>query len=282
MRTMTSLLMAMVMVIVAAAPAHATDAPSQPEAIIFGSVPMDTPAEMARRLTPLVKYLGKALNRPVVLKLSPDMASTIDAVAKGSVDFSYLAPVAYVRAHAAGNARLVATPVTNGKVTFKLMIVVAADSPIIKVQDLAGKTFAFGDPAALLQRAVVYGAGMPLEKLGQYKFIGHYDNIVRGVLYKDFDAGILKDTTAYMWHDKGIRIIYRSPDLPPYCIAASSKVDGVLLDKIKDALLKLDARNPEHYAVIKALDESYDGFAPTQDSEYDNVRELIAPFDAGK
>jgi phosphonate transport system substrate-binding protein len=159
------------------------------------------------------------------------------------------------------------------------MIVVRADSPIKQVEDLAGKTFAFGDVAAILQRAVVVGAGMPLEKLGEYKFIGHYDNIARGVKNGDFDAGILKDTTAFKWEKDGLRILHASAPLPPYNIVASSKMDAKMVEKVRAAFLKLDGKNPEHEAVIHALDASYNGFAATSDKEYDVVRQLVAPFE---
>ena len=119
---------------------------------------------------------------------------------------------------------------------------------------------------------------MPLEKFGKYDFLGHYDNIVRSVLHGDYDAGILKDTMAYRWEGKGIRILYSSPDLPPYNIAASKNVDENLLNKLKKIFLGLDASNPEHRKVIKALDKKYDGFAETSDKEYDIVRTLTEPF----
>ncbi len=249
------------------------------EEIRFGSVAMDIPAIMQKRLLPLTKYLSNALDQPVVLKLSPNMPTAINEVASGAVELSYLTPVAYIRAHQKGETQLVAKTITNNKASFQLMIVVRDDSPIKTVTDLEGKTFAFGDRAAVLQRAVVVGADMPLEKLARYEFIGHYDNIVRAVLNRDFDAGILKDTMAYKWEGKGIRILYTSPDLPPYNIAASKNVSKEMLTKIQQAFLSLDPDNPEHSPVIKALDKNYDGFAPTSDAEYDVVRKLIQPFD---
>ena len=248
------------------------------EELQFGSVAMDIPAVMHKRLTPLIKYLSKELNRPVTLILSPDMGAAIDNTVKGNVDLAYLTPVAYLRAHDRGNARLIVKTVTNGKASFKLMIVVRENSPIRTVDQLAGKSFAFGDKKALLQRAAVVGAGMPLEKLGEYKFIGHYDNIVRAVMNGDFDAGILKDTMAYKWQGKGIRILYSTPDLPPYNIAASKNVDDETLSQLQKAFLKLNGKDPAHMAVIKALDKKYDGFARTSDAEYDVVRKLIEPF----
>ena len=247
--------------------------------IKFGSVAQDTPAEMHRRLSPLTDYLQAELKRPIELRLSSNMAGAIKQVASGAVEFAYLTPVAYIRAHQRGNSQIVAKMVTKGKASFQLMIVVKQDSPIKTVEDLAGKTFAFGDPAALLQRAAVVGAGMPLEKLGKYEFIGHYDNIARGVARGFFQAGILKDSKALKWKDKGLRIIYSTPPLPPYNITASSKVDKVLLDNIRKAFLRLDINKPEHKAVIKAMGKKYDGFASTNDAEYDVVRKLIKPFE---
>jgi len=245
----------------------------------FGSVAMDIPAVMHRRLTPLTQYLSKKIGLQVNLKLSPNMSAAIKDVAKGSVDLAYLTPVAYLKAHKKGNASILVKTVTNNKASFQLMIVVREGSEIKTIADLEGKSFAFGDKAALLQRAVVVGAGVNLKKLGSYKFIGHYDNIVRGVMNKDFDAGILKDTKAFAWQKKGIRILHSSPHLPPYNIAVKGNLDHVIVKKLKQAFLDLDINKPEDKLVIKSLSNKYNGFAATSDQEYDVVRKLIKPFE---
>ena len=249
--------------------------------LYFGSVAMDVPAVMHRRLLPLTKYLSEALQRTVNLKLSPDMPTAIKEVSNGTVNLTYLTPVAYIKAKDAGGVRLVAKAVTNGVGSFKLVIVAKEGGAVRSIEDLAGKRFAFGDKAALLQRAVLVGAGMPLERLGSYAFIGHYDNILRGVLNEDFDGGVLKDTTVEQAQGKGMKILYSSPALPPYNIVAGRDMDDKLLEKIRQALLKLNVRNPEHAKVIQALDEQYDGFAPAKDEEYDVIRKLIKPFEKG-
>jgi len=246
--------------------------------LLFGSVAMDIPAVMHKRLKPLTNYLSKTLDQPVSLKLSPNMGAAIKETAAGTVDLAYLTPVAYLKAHKKGNAKIIAKTVTKGKASFKLMIVVKEDSPIKTVKQLVGKSFAFGDEKALLQRAAVVGSGMSLEKLGSYQFIGHYDNIVRAVMNGDFDAGILKDTMAYKWEGKGVRVLYATPDLPPYNITASKNVDDATFRKLQKAFLDLNPKNPEHLKIIKALDKKYDGFARTSDKEYNIVRKLIKPF----
>lgn len=254
--------------------AVASDSP-----IRFGSVAMDTPVIMHKRLSPLTKYLSKELDKPVTLKLSPSMKSAISEISTGKVEIAYLTPVAYIKAHARNNVRLIAKTVTNKKDSFQLMIVVKENSPIKSVEQLFGKKFAFGDPGALLQRAVVVGAGLPLDKLGSYEFIGHYDNIARGVMRGFYDAGILKDTTAFKWNKKGLRILHSSKPLPPYNLAASGNVDEKTYVKLKQAFLKLDSNKESHRKVIKSLDKKYDGFAETSDGEYDVIRELTKPFE---
>ena len=248
------------------------------EDLIFGSVAMDIPAVMHQRLKPLTEYLSRQLNKKVSLKLSPDMGAAINEAAKGTVDIAYLTPVAYLRAHKKGGAQLIAKTVTKGKASFKLMIVVKQNSPIKSVEDLKGKSFAFGDKRALLQRATVVGSGVKLEEFKEYRFIGHYDNIARAVMNNDFDAGILKDTMAYKWQRKGLRILYSSPELPPYNIVVSKNTDAVTTKKIKNLFIGLDKSNPKHMKVIKSIDRKYDGFTETSDAEYDVVRKLIEPF----
>lgn len=244
----------------------------------FGSVAMDSPVLMQRRLLPLTTYLSKALGRPVILKLSTSMPDAINALVNGTVDFAYMTPVAYLDAHARGNANLVVRMVTEGSPYFKLMIIVRQNSPIHRVANLAGKRFAFGDRAALLQRAVVVGAGMPLQRLGSYSFVNHYDNVVRGVLVGDYDAGIVIENTAHLWRGRGIRILYSSQALPPYNIAASQKLPHATVARLRQALLRVNSAQSGYRPVIKALGETYTGFAPARDSDYDIIRKLITPF----
>jgi len=254
-------------------------AADKPKDLVFGSVAMDIPAQMLKRLTPVIDYLSLSMDMPVSLRLSPNMPDAIKQVSEGHTDLAYLTPVAYVRARANGGVEPLVKTVTGGEEAFRLMIVVAEDSPLQSVEELAGKRFAFGDKAALLQRATVVGAGMPLENLAEYHFLGHYDNIVRGVINGDFEAGILKDTSAYRWEGKGIRILYQSPLLPPYVIAARQGLDPQVVEGLRQALLAARADDPVSGPAMRALDPSYDSFATVTDADYDVIRELIRPFD---
>lgn len=246
--------------------------------IRFGSVAMDTPQVMHKRLLPLTQYLSQALKRPVELVVAANMSTAIHDVSAGNVHLAYLTPVAYIRSHEKTDTRLIAKTITNHKPGFKLNIVVRNDSPIRTTDQLANSRFAFGDPSALLQRAVFSSTGINFKQLKHYDFLDHHDNIIRGVLHRDYDAGIVKDTMAHKWRNKGIRTIYSSGELPPFNITASPKIDNPLYQQIRSAFLRLDIDNPEHTEVIRGLDPIYTGFDKTDDSEYDIVRTLTQPF----
>lgn len=260
---------------------YAEDGPRTPGELVLGAVAMDTPAVMHQRLRPLSGYLSDALNRPVRLRLSSDYSSGIDDLVAGRVDIAYLTPVAYIRAHQAANVRLLVEGVARGRKSFRLMVVTRQDSTIRSVQDLAGRRFALGDEMAYLQRAVLAHAGMPLDRLGSHKFLGHFDNIARGVANGDFDAGILRDPIASEWQHRGLKIVYTSPALSPYNIAVRPGMDLSMGDALRAALLQLDVNNPAHVRVLHALDADYDGFAPARDADYDVVRMLVRPFESG-
>jgi len=246
--------------------------------LLLGAVPHDIPAVMHQRLKPLADYLSQELGRPVRLRLSPDYTEAVNEVANGTVDIAYLAPVAYVRANAAGGTRAIAGTVTRGRNTFRLVLVTRTDSPIREPKDLIGRRFAFGDTSAYLQPAVLLDAGIRTEQLGSHRFRGSFDTGARGVMSGDFDAGIVKDTTAYQWEGRGLRVFHRSPELPPFNVAVSRRVDDVLAGRIRQALLRLAADNPRHAAVIHALDPSYDGFAEVSDRDYDVIRRMVKPL----
>ncbi|MDH4133596.1 MAG: PhnD/SsuA/transferrin family substrate-binding protein, partial [Gammaproteobacteria bacterium] len=141
--------------------------------VVLGSVAMDVPAVMYQRLDPLVQYLGRETGAPAELRLSPSLDEAVASLATGQTDIAYLTPVAYLKARKESGARPLAKLLTRGQGSFNLMIVVRKDSPIRSVGQLAGRRFALGDKSALLQRAVVVGAGMPLERLGEIQFLGH-------------------------------------------------------------------------------------------------------------
>ena len=251
---------------------------AEQEELFLGSVAMDVPAEMVRRMAPLTEYLTRKTGIKISFRASPNLGSAVNELGKDFTHIAYLTPVAYIEAREKYKAQPLVSPITHGKSTFNLVVAVRSDSPYKTLDDLKGKKFAFGDQKALLQRAVVVGGGVKLEEFSQYGFLKHYDNIAKAVLNKDFDGGILKDTIYEEFAPKGLRKVYTSPPLSSYLFAVSDRVPPATVKKLRAAFLDLKAGNPEHLAVLRELDKGYDGFEPTEDKDYDAIRKLIAPF----
>lgn len=246
--------------------------------LFLGSVAMDVPTQMVQRMTPLAQYLSRRVGATVSFRASPTLGSAVNEFGSEFTQIAYFTPMAYIEARAKYGAVPLAAPMTKGEGSFRLVIAVPSLSAVRSVEDLKGKSFAFGDEKALLQRAVVVGSGLALTDFSRHAYLKHYDNIAKAVLNGDFDAGILKDTAFDQFAASGLRAVYTSPPLAGYVFAASPRVPKEVIDKLRAALLDLDTRTPQGREVLGKLDIDYTGFKPVADSDYNEVRRLIEPF----
>lgn len=252
------------------------------EVIQLGSVAMDIPVEMVKRLTPLAKYLSSKTGLNVNFHASPNLDTAVEDLGMNTTQIAYLTPAAYLEAHEKYAAIPLVNPLNKGKGTFTLMIAVHKDSPIKSIGDLRGKKFAFGDKKAKLQPAVVESAGIKLEEFASYDYLNHYDNIAKAIINGDFDAGILKDAVAEKFAAQGLRIIYTSAPLPSYIFAVNKNLPPKTIAKLKAAMLALKGTTEEHLAILTALEKGYDGFEPAEDKDFDEIRKLLAHAKAKK
>ncbi len=258
----------------AAAPAQAAPAGE----VTMGSVAMDIPVEMIKRLSALTNYLAITTGLNVRFRPSPNLGSAVDDLGKGQTQIAYLTPVAYIDARKKYGVIPLVAPTADGRPHFSLVIGVKAGSGIKTPTDLKGKRFAFGDEKALLQRAAVESMGLKSGDFSSFAYLKHYDNIAKAVIAGDFDGGILKDSLAEEFKSKGIVVIGSTPPLPSYIIAVHPGMPEAVRTKLRDALLALNKKTPDGAATLEAFDKGYDGFAVVDDAAYDTVRKLIQPF----
>lgn len=248
------------------------------ESVTLGSVAMDIPVEMIKRMSALSNYLAMQTGLNVHFRPSPNLGSAVDDLGAGRTQLAYLTPVAYIEARKKYGVIPLVAPTTRGKPHLSLVIVAKAGSGIDKPAQLKGKRFAFGDEKALLQKAAVASLGLGTGDFAEFAYLKHYDNIAKAVLAGDFDGGILKDSIAEEFRYKGLAVVGSTAPLASYVFAAHPKLPAKTRQKLRDALLALKKDGPDKTLVLEAFDASYDGFTPTQDKDYDSVRKLIEPF----
>lgn len=247
--------------------------------VTMGSVAMDIPVEMIKRMSVLTNYLALSTNLNIRFRPSPNMGSAVDDLGTGQTQIAYLTPVAYIEARRKYGVIPLVAPTSNGRPLFSLVIGARAGSGIKTPVDLRGKSFAFGDEKALLQRAAVASMGLKLDDFARHAYLRHYDNIAKAVLAGDFDGGILKDSVADGFRGRGLVVIGSTAPLPSYLFAVHPGMPPAVRKQLRDALLALNKSTPDGAASLEAFDIACDGFTPIDDSAYDSVRALIQPFE---
>ena len=272
-------LLAILLVGVSLTSAGATsNPPPQTSHVTMGSVAMDIPVEMIKRMSALTNYLALSTDLNIRFRPSPNLGSAVEELGRGQTQIAYLTPVAYIEARKKYGVIPLVAPTIQGRPYFSLVIGVKAGSGIGTPADLKGKRFAFGDEKALLQRASVESMGVKLTDFSNFAYLKHYDNIAKAVLAGDFDGGILKDSVADDFKNKGIVVIGSTPPLPSYIFAVHPGMPVAVRNKLRDALLALKKTTPDGSATLEAFDSAYDGFAVVEDHAYDPVRKLIQPY----
>lgn len=261
------------------APGWAAKPPgAQATEVTMGSVAMDIPVEMIKRMSALTNHLALSTNLNIRFRPSPNLGSAVEDLGTGQTQIAYLTPVAYVEARRKYGVIPLVAPTSNGHPNFSLVIAVKADSGIRSPAELKGKRFAYGDEKALLQRAAVESMGLKSSDFSTFAYLKHYDNIAKAVLAGDFDGGILRSSVADEFKSKGIIVIGSTAPLPSYIFAVHPAMPVAVRNQLRDALLALNKSTPERAATLEAFDMAYDGFVVVDDPAYDTVRKLIQPF----
>lgn len=259
-----------------------TGAPKLPPLhLTFGLYQSDKATEMYRKFTPLIETIQadveKRLGRPtdIEMQIFKTYEQGIDALATGKVDFVRFGPASYILARQKNEAvTLIAMELEDGKKVFNGCIVVPRDSKIAQLQDLRGKSFAFGDKNSTIGRFLVQEhllkAGLHGSDLGRFEYLDRHDKVAAAVLAGDFDAGAVKESN--LDESKGqLRALVTFPNVTKPWVAREG-LDAGVLAALHDSLLSL--KDP---AALKPLKVS--GFADATDAEYDVVRQSMRAAD---
>ena len=249
------------------------------EILKMGVIPLESPAEMYRRFTPLTDYLSRSLGKRVELSISVDFEQTLKNLEDGTTDLAFLTPTTYIDARRRFGAMLLVKAMRMGVPYTHAAIVTRQGSGIERVEDIVGKRFVFGDQMStssyLIPRQMLADADITLEDLKDYGFLGHHDDVARAVLSGEYDAGGLRETTAKKFEDRGLKVIKTSFDIPEFNICVSKNVNEALMDQIKKSLIALNSADQRHARLLSLIDQDYTGFVEAVDSDYDVIRKAM-------
>jgi phosphonate transport system substrate-binding protein len=242
--------------------------------------PYNSSTVLYQAFTPLAEYLSDKLGEPLTIHIATDYDSHIEAVGTNKFGIGYLGPASYVKLVAKyGKKRILGRQAIDGKPVFQGKIITRQDSKIASLADLAGKRFAFGDPNStmshLVPRYMLLEAGIKVEDLAVFKFLGNHTNVALGVLSGDFDAGAVKEATFYKYESRGLKAIATTPALSEHLFVASDSLPESTYKLIRSALLEAH-QSEQGLRAIRAIKSNISAFVPVQDSDYDNLRRILS------
>lgn len=171
---------------------------------MLGFVPSQQAETMEDDVLPLERYLEEALQEHVPgIRVESFVAvkyvGLVAAMKAGRVDVGFLAPFSYLLSHRdtareGEPTRPLLQTVRFGRTHYRSQILARAGSGIRGLEDLAGRTFAFTDPAStsgfLYPRLTLEAAGIDYRRdLANYAMLGSHDNVVQALYRGTFDAG---------------------------------------------------------------------------------------------
>ena len=258
-----------------AAPAHAAN--PNPETLKVALLPDENASELIKRNQPLKDYLEKELGKKVDLVVTTDYSSMIEAMRFGRIDIAYFGPLSYVLAKGKADIEPFAAMVSDGKPTYRSVVIANANANVNSLSDIKGKKVAFGDRAStsshLIPKTLMAEAGVVNDRDYQQHFVGSHDAVAVNVANGNAEVGGLSEV---IWKtllerklvDAGkVKVIAYSKEYPQYPWTMRSDLKPELKDKIRSAFLNL--KDP---AVLKNF--KADGFAPITDNDYDVIRDM--------
>lgn len=122
---------------------------SNPAQLRVALLPDENAATIIQNAQPLKAYLEKALNKDIVLVVTTDYSSMIEAMRFGRIEIAYFGPLSYVLAKSrAPNIEPFAVGVAKGSPTYRAVLIAHAGGPVKVIADIRGKMVGFGDNAS--------------------------------------------------------------------------------------------------------------------------------------
>ncbi|MHA5871366.1 putative selenate ABC transporter substrate-binding protein, partial [Pseudomonas aeruginosa] len=229
---------------------------------------------------PLGAYLEKQLGMPVKFVPVADYAGVVEALAADRLDMAWLGGFTFVQARLkTGNAIPLVQREQDQQFTSKF---ITADPQVKSLQDLKGKTFAFGSVSStsgsLMPRYFMQKDGIvPEQFFSRVAYSGAHDATAAWVQAGKVDAGVLNASVWQKLVDSGkvdtakVKVFATTPTYYDYNWTVRGNLDPALAEKIKQAFLALDPAKPADKEILDL--QAASRFIETNPDNYKGIEE---------
>jgi phosphonate transport system substrate-binding protein len=258
----------------------ATAAHAQANVLRVSAIPDEAPTELQRKFKPLGEYLKAKTGMDVQFTPVSDYAAVVEGLATKKIDLAWLGGFTFVQAKLRTEGQVVPIVQRAEDEKFTSRFIVPIDSPIKTIADLKGHTFAFGAPSStsgsLMPRYFLQTQGIDASKdFKTVAFSGAHDATVAFVASGRAEAGVLnasvmdKLVEAHNPNAEKVRVLATTPPFFDYNWTVRPGMDPVLVKKLTDAFLALDASKPADKEILDL--QRATRFIPTKTSNYDGI-----------
>ncbi len=245
------------------------------------AIPDEAPTELLRKFKPLGAYLEKQIGMKVVWTPVNDYPAVVESLAADKIDLAWLGGFTFVQVRLrTGNAIPIAQRVQDEK--FTSTFIVPVGSSIKTLQDLKGKTFAFGSPSStsgsLMPRYFLLKDGIDPDKdFSRVAYSGAHDATVAFVASGRAEAGVLNTSVWQKLLEEGepnakaVRVLATTPPYFDYNWTVRGDLDPALVKKLTNAFLSLDPSIPADKEILDL--QRATRFIPTKPGNYKGIEQ---------
>ena len=261
-----------------------------PSTLIFAYTPVEDPEVYRKVWDDFLAHLSKTTGKRVVFFPVQSNAAQIEAMRAGRLHVAgFNTGSTPIAVNCAGFVPFTMMASNKGEFGYEMEIIVQADGPVQKIDDLKGRTVAYTDPnsnSGFKAPSALLRAKYGLEAGRDYKtaFSGKHDNSVIGVANKDYDAAAVANSVKNRMvlrkavDGAKLRTIYKSDTFPTTAYGMAHNLKPELAAKVREAfasfkwegtaLLKEFERNVPpaqafipitykgHWQVVREVDEA--------------------------
>ena len=249
------------------------------EAVLkVSAIPDEAPTELQRKFAPLGQYLEKELGMKVQFVPVTDYAAVVTALNSDKIDMAWLGGFTFVQASLHGKVVPLVQREEDSKFTSKFIVNASLNAK--SLQDLKGKSFAFGSASStsghLMPRYFLQKEGIKPETFFKnVAYSGAHDATVAWVASGKVDAGALNASVWDKLVESGkvdsskVKLLATSPAFYDYNWTVRGNLDKKLQARITAAFLKLDPKKPDQKAILDLQRASR--FIPTKADNYKGI-----------
>ncbi len=231
---------------------------------------------------PLADYIAAKLKRPVQLRTVDTWEGLAKSLASGETDLALMGPWGYVLANHEAGAQAISTILYEGKPEYFAIMVTNPKTGINSIDDLKGKSFAFGDKGSTSGYLIPFHEfqkrGINVDTHFSKVLYTKHQAIETQVARGELDAGADYNRNRDAMIDDGLikatesKIIWTSAPLPNDAFAVSAVLakDAALVAQLRAALEGIGAELKTNPAL---LPKRYTGFVTKDNSYYAPIRE---------